>query len=78
MAYGLSTVYLLSLSWINPSQKLVTLTKYIVISMFIIQLALNFDVEMISGLEWAGLLIVAIMLGTNWLTVKFVVKNKET
>lgn len=77
MAYGLSTVYLLSLSWIKPSQRLVTLSKYIVISMFIIQLALNLDVEMISGLEWAGLLIVALMLGTNWLTVKFVVNNKE-
>lgn len=77
MAYGISTVYLLSLSWTKPSLRLVILTKYIVISMFIIQLALNLDVEMISGLEWAGLLIVAIMLGTNWLTVKFVVKSKE-
>ena len=77
LGYGLITVYVLSQSWINPNHKLVTFTKYIVISMFIVQVALNLDVGMVSGLEWAGLLVVAVMLATNWLSVKYVVNYKK-
>ena len=77
MAYGLVTVYLLSLSWTKPGEKIVTITKNIVIAMLVIQIALNLDIATTGGFEWAGLLLLAIMLGTNWLAVKYVATYKK-
>ena len=71
-SYGLVTIYLLSQAWAKSNKKLVNFTKYIVLIMFIAQVILNLDVGMISGLEWAGLLVVALILSINWLSVKYV------
>ena len=71
-SYGLVTIFLLSQAWVKANNKLTRITTYIVVIMFIVQIILNLDVGIISGLEWAGLLIMALMLGINWLSVKYV------
>lgn len=77
LCYGIITIFLLSQSWVNPNAKLPTITKYIVVMMFVIQMLLNFDVGNISEIEWADLIIFAIMLSINWLSVKYVAQNKK-
>lgn len=77
LCYGIITILLLSQSWVNPNTKLPTITKYIVVMMFVIQMLLNFDVGNISEIEWADLIIFAIMLSINWLSVKYVAQNKK-
>ena len=77
LCYGLFTIFVLSQSWINPNTRPPTITKYIVVMMFVIQMLLNFDVGIISGLEWVGLIVVALMLSINWLSVKYVSEYKK-
>lgn len=76
ICYGLITIYLLSRTWAKPNKKYATFTKYLVVIMFVIQIILNFDVGMKSGLEWAGLIVMALMISINWLSVKFVSEMK--
>ncbi|MCG7872304.1 MAG: hypothetical protein N0C81_07995 [Candidatus Thiodiazotropha lotti] len=70
--YGLITIYLLSLAWTKTDKSLVQMTKYIVVTMFVAQIVLTLDVGMISGFEWLGILIVSLMVGINWISIKSV------
>ncbi|MEW8324535.1 MAG: hypothetical protein AB2606_17945 [Candidatus Thiodiazotropha taylori] len=70
--YGLITIYLLSLAWTKADKSLVQITKYIAITMVVAQIVLTLDVGMISGLEWLGILIMSLMIGINWYSIKSV------
>ncbi|MCG7869369.1 MAG: hypothetical protein JAY74_23735 [Candidatus Thiodiazotropha taylori] len=70
--YGLITIYLLSLAWTKTDKSLVKMTKYIAITMVVAQIVLTLDVGMISGLEWLGILIMSLMIGINWFSIKSV------
>ncbi|MCG8017919.1 MAG: hypothetical protein JAY97_17065 [Candidatus Thiodiazotropha sp. 'RUGA'] len=70
--YGLITIYLLSLAWTKADNSLVQMTKYIAITMVVAQIVLTLDVGMISGLEWLGILIMSLMIGINWYSIKSV------
>ena len=77
ICYGLTTIYLLSQTWAKPDKNYAEFTKYLVVIMFVIQTILNFDVSMTSGLEWTGLVVMALTLSINWLSVKFVSEKKN-
>ncbi|MEW8382827.1 MAG: hypothetical protein AB2704_13325 [Candidatus Thiodiazotropha taylori] len=70
--YGLITIYLLSLAWTKADKSLLQITKYIAITMVVAQIVLTLDVGMISGLEWLGILIMSLMIGINWYSIKSV------
>jgi hypothetical protein len=77
ICYGLTTIYLLSQTWAKPSKNYAKFTGYLVVFMFVIQTVLNFDVGMISGMEWTGLVVMALTLSINWLSVKFVSEHRN-
>ncbi|MCG8036366.1 MAG: hypothetical protein JAZ19_04960 [Candidatus Thiodiazotropha taylori] len=70
--YGLITIYLLSLAWTKTDKSVVQMTKYIAVAMLVAQIVLTLDVGMISGLEWLGILIMSLMIGINWFSIKSV------
>ncbi|MCG7903757.1 hypothetical protein A3194_08465 [Candidatus Thiodiazotropha endoloripes] len=72
LSYGLATIYLLSQAWTKTDTNLIQITKYIVVAMFIAQVVLNLDVGMISSFEWLGLLVLSLMIGINWFSIKSV------
>ncbi|MEW8208399.1 MAG: hypothetical protein AB2746_19940 [Candidatus Thiodiazotropha taylori] len=70
--YGLITIYLLSLAWTKTDKSLVQMTKYIVLTMLVVQIALTLVVGKTSGIEWLGILIMSLMIGINWFSIKSV------
>jgi hypothetical protein len=77
LSYGVITIFILSQSWANPSAKYATFTKYLVGLMFVNQLFFGPDVGKADGPGLAGLAIMALMLGFNWLAIKNVTEHKK-
>lgn len=75
LLYGVISIFLLAQTWAKPNEKYVTISKYVVLFMFFAHLILN--VAVTGGLELASLLIVTIMLTTNWVSVKYVTEFKQ-
>ncbi|MCG7892965.1 MAG: hypothetical protein JAZ12_00780 [Candidatus Thiodiazotropha taylori] len=70
--YGLITIYLLSLAWTKTDKSLVQMTKYIALIMLVVQIALTLAAGKAGGIEWLGILIMSLMIGTNWFSIKSV------
>ncbi|MCG8029344.1 MAG: hypothetical protein N0E59_18980 [Candidatus Thiodiazotropha taylori] len=70
--YGLITIYLLSLAWTKTDKSLVQMTKYIALIMLVVQIALTLAAGKASGIEWLGILIMSLMIGINWFSIKSV------
>ncbi|MEW8499112.1 MAG: hypothetical protein AB2699_11420 [Candidatus Thiodiazotropha taylori] len=70
--YGLITIYLLSLAWTKTDKSLVQMTKYIAVIMLVVQIALTLAAGKASGIEWLGILIMSLMIGINWFSIKSV------
>ncbi|MBV2090179.1 MAG: hypothetical protein KUF72_04775 [Candidatus Thiodiazotropha sp. (ex Ctena orbiculata)] len=70
--YGLITIYLLSLAWTKTDKSLVQMTKYIALTMLVAQIVLTLVTGKTSGLEWLGILIMSLMIGINWYSIKSV------
>ncbi|MCG7936423.1 MAG: hypothetical protein JAY68_17415 [Candidatus Thiodiazotropha taylori] len=75
--YGLITIYLLSLAWTKTDKSLVQMTKYIVLTMLVVQIALTLVVGKASGIEWLGILIMSLMIGINWFSIKSVAEYRN-
>ncbi|MBW9257664.1 MAG: hypothetical protein K1562_08560 [Candidatus Thiodiazotropha sp. (ex. Lucinisca nassula)] len=75
--YGLITIYLLSLAWTKTDKSLVQMTKSIAITMLVAQIVLTLVTGKASGLEWLGILIMSLMIGINWYTIKSVAEYQN-
>lgn len=75
LIYGITSIYLLAQAWVNPDEKYVTISKYVVLIMFFIQLILNIGIT--GGLELTTMTVVVVMLVTNWVSVKHVADSKK-
>ncbi|MBW9270856.1 MAG: hypothetical protein K1566_14535 [Candidatus Thiodiazotropha sp. (ex. Lucinisca nassula)] len=75
--YGLITIYLLSLAWTKTDKSLVQMTKSIATTMLVAQIVLTLVTGKASGLEWLGILIMSLMIGINWYTIKSVAEYQN-
>ena len=77
LSYGIISIFLQSQNWKNPSPKYVTFTTYLVVLMFLNQLFFSSGAGMGKAAGLLGLSIIALMLATNWLAIKYVAKHKK-
>lgn len=75
--YGLATIYFLSQAWARPNKRSLQITRYFVIITFIAQVILTLDAGPNRGPGWEVLLVIALMLGINWLSIKKVTEYKK-
>ncbi len=77
VAYGAFSLILLALSWVKPRGVYARIILTSIFVLMVFQVVGSIDLGIISGLEFAGLLIVFVMLTCNWLSVKYVVQFKS-
>lgn len=77
LSYGVITIFAQSQNWANPSQKYVTFIKYLVVLMFVNQLFFKSGIATGNSPGLVSLAIVALMLATNWLAIKYVAEHKK-
>ena len=75
--YGFLSITILIWSWINGTEQLTRASKISSISYLLVFFIGSLDVGVISGLEFVGLLFVAMCLWLNWYTIKSVVRHKS-
>ena len=76
LSYGIITIFLQSQNWARPNPKYVKFTQYLIGLMFINHLFYSTGAGSKSpGL--IGLVIMAMMLATNWLAIKYVAEHKD-
>jgi len=75
--YGLSSLVILFLAWRRYGKKTTKAITNLTIGYIAVFILSSLDVGMVSGLEFAGIVIVGIMLSVNWLAVSVVVKSRE-
>lgn len=76
LLYGVISLALLALAWGKPNKHLALWVFVIAGAFLLFQLAVSLDLGIISGLEWAALLLVAVMLSANWKAVRNVANRR--
>jgi hypothetical protein len=76
LCYGVISVLLLILSWRKSIVKAESLTKYAALGFMAFFFAASWDVGMISGLEWIGIVVVAILLSLQWHSIRSITKRE--
>ena len=75
--YGLASAVLLFLAWRQAKINKEKITKYLAASYLILFFLASLDVGMISPLECAGIVIVALLLWFHWFTVRRVSNERK-
>ena len=76
IVYGLLNVVLLALAWLRGGKAVQKVTLCIATAFLIAFIMASLDVGMISGLEWLGIIIVAVMVWVNYFTIRRLVLRK--
>lgn len=70
LLYGVFSLVLLVLAWAKPNKHLALWALLAAGAFLLFQFAVSLDLGIISGLEWAALLLVALLLSANWIGVR--------
>ena len=74
--YGIISASLLIIAWTKSQIKVQPFSKYTALIFMASFFAASFDVGMISGLEWLGIVVVGFLLWVQWIAVKSIAKHK--
>ncbi|MCK5286951.1 MAG: hypothetical protein KAJ59_03985 [Thermodesulfovibrionia bacterium] len=77
ISYGLMSVILLLFAWTRGGNTLQRISIIGSIAFLIIFILGSLDVGMISELEWAGILIVVLMILINWFAIRKITLRKR-
>lgn len=70
IAYGIISLVMLALSFVKPKEILKIITVIIVSLFFAYQVIMSFDSNTISGFELVALVMIGLMLSSNWISVR--------
>lgn len=77
VGYGIISASLLILAWTKTQVKAQSFSKYTALGFMASFFAASLDVGMISGLEWIGIIVVALLLWVHWYSVKLITERQR-
>ena len=76
--YGIGSAGLIVITWTKTTINTEKVTKYLTVLFLFSFLLASLDVGIISQLEWAGIIVVALLLWFQWFTVKRISNETKT
>ncbi len=76
LGYGLSSLLLLLLAWVQPAQRLPSIARATGIAFFLLWLVGSLDHRGLQGLEWVGVVAVAAIVAVNRGAVRSLVEAR--
>jgi hypothetical protein len=74
--YGSVNIVLNIAVWLRTKSYLNKISTYSAIAFMVLTIAASLDSSMISGMEWGGIILVALLLSVNWYTLRNVVNGR--
>ncbi|MDP2276827.1 MAG: hypothetical protein Q8K51_01250, partial [Nitrospirota bacterium] len=76
--YGISSAILLIFAWTQTRINTERVTKYLAAVFLLSFFLASLDVGMVSPLEWAGIIVVALLLWFHWFAVKRISNERRS